>query len=83
LLLEAFADPAIDKIVVIDCTEEQQVARFGQKGGTAEEARRRMAAQMPRAERLARADYIIEASGSIDETLRQVDHLYEQLRNLK
>ena len=83
LLLEAFADPAIDKIVVIDCTEEQQVARFGQKGGTAEEARRRMAAQMPRAERLARADYIIDASGSIDETLRQVDRLYEQLRNLK
>jgi dephospho-CoA kinase len=83
LLLEAFADPAIDKIVVIDCTEEQQVARFGQKGGTAEEARRRMAVQMPRAERLARADYVIDASGSIDETLRQVDRLYEQLRNLK
>jgi dephospho-CoA kinase len=83
LLLEAFADPAIDKIVVIDCTEEQQVARFGQKGGTAEEARRRMAAQMPRTERLARADYIIDASGSIDETLRQVDRLYEQLRDLK
>jgi dephospho-CoA kinase len=42
-----------------------------------------MAAQMPRAERLARADYIIDASGSIDETLRRVDRLYEQLRNLK
>lgn len=83
LLLEAFADPAIDKIVVIDCTEEQQVARFGQKGGTAEEARRRMTAQMPRAERLARADYIIDASGNIDETLRQVDRLYEQLRDLR
>lgn len=80
LLLEAFADPVIDKIVVVDCTEEQQVERFRQKGGTAEEARRRMAAQLPRRERLARADYVIDASGSLDETLRQVDRLYDELR---
>ncbi len=79
LLLESFADSRVDKVVVVDCTEEQQIARFQAKGGTAEEGRRRMAAQMSRAERLRRADFVLDASGTLEETRRQVDALYEQL----
>ncbi len=79
LLLEAFAESQVDKVVVVDCTEQQQVERFQTKGGTAEEARGRMAAQMSRAARRGRADFVIDASGSLEETGRQVDALYEQL----
>jgi dephospho-CoA kinase len=82
LLLEAFAESGVDKIVVVDCTEEQQIERFRQKGGAAEEARRRMAVQMPRGERLQRADYVIDATGSVQDTLDQVDRLYEELSAL-
>lgn len=79
LLLEAFADQRVDKVVVVDCTEQQQVERFQLKGGTAQEARRRMAAQMPRSDRLRRADFVVDASGTLEETRRMVDALYEQL----
>lgn len=84
LLLEAFADSPdsgsrVDKVVVVDCAEEQQVERFQAKGGTAEEARSRMAAQMSRAERLRRADFVVDTSGSLEETRRQVDALYDHL----
>ncbi len=80
LLLEAFAEASVDKVVVVDCSEEQQVDRFVRKGGTAENARRRMQAQLTRAERLRRADYVIDGSGSIDDTRRQAARVYEELR---
>ena len=79
LLLEAFAESQVDKVVVVDCSEEQQIQRFQAKGGTAEEARRRMAAQMARAERLRRADFVVDTSGTLEQTRRQVNTLYQRL----
>ena len=79
LLLEAFAESQVDKVVVVDCSEEQQIQRFQAKGGTAEEARRRMAAQMTRSERLRRADFVVDTSGTLEQTRRQVNTLYQQL----
>ena len=79
LLLEAFAESQVDKVVVVDCSEEQQIQRFQAKGGTAEEARRRMAAQMTRAERLRRADFVVDTSGTLEQTRRQVNTLYQRL----
>lgn len=79
LLLESFGKPRVDRVVVVDCDERRQVERFEAKGGTAEEARRRIAAQMSREERLKRADFVIDASGPLEDTRRQVDVLYEKL----
>ena len=79
LLLEAFAESRVDKVVIVDCTEEQQIERFRAKGGTAEEARRRMAAQMARTERLQRADFVVDTSGTLKETREQVNVLYRRL----
>ena len=79
LLLEAFAESQVDKVVVVDCAEEQQIQRFQAKGATAEEARLRMAAQMTRAERLQRADFVVDTSGTLEEARRQVNVLYQQL----
>ena len=40
-----------------------------------------LARQMPQAEKRARADYVIETTGSIDDTRRAVDALLDSLRS--
>ncbi len=80
LLLEAFGEAHVDKVVLVDCPEEQQVRRFVAKGGSAEQALDRMAAQFSRAERLARADYVIDGSGTIEQTRAQALALWDKLQ---
>ena len=83
LLFEAAMTGRLQKIVVVDCDPEQQVARFVARGlGTAEEARRRIAAQWPRADKLARADFVVDSSGTIEETRARAAELYEELAKL-
>jgi dephospho-CoA kinase len=83
LILEAGMKDRLQKLIVVDCDPEQQVARFVERGlGTAEEARRRIAAQMPREKKLAAADYIVDSSGTIEQTRERAEQLYEDLRKL-
>jgi dephospho-CoA kinase len=66
-----------DRVVVVDCPEDIQVARVGARSGLAPaQVRAIMAAQIPRAERLAAADDIIDNSGSLEALHRQVDALH-------
>lgn len=85
LLVEAGADRDFDKLIVVTCTFEQKVGRYAQRANTSlEEARaevqRRSAAQMPDEEKGRHADYLIDNSGSIDETARRVDAVWAELR---
>ena len=41
---------------------------------------RRMAAQLPDEEKIKLADYVIDNSGSLDNTQKQVKGVYEELR---
>ncbi|HYC47944.1 MAG TPA: dephospho-CoA kinase [Burkholderiales bacterium] len=71
LLLEtgAYRD-MIDRILVVDCSESTQIARVRARSQLAEdEVRRIMTTQLPRAERLARADDVLSNDADI-ETLR-------------
>jgi len=80
LILEAGMDRRFDKLVVVDCEPEQQVARFVGKGlGSEEEARRRMAAQLPREPKLSRADFVLDSSGSLEDTRRRARELFQTL----
>ena len=68
------------------CRPEQQLARltdpaFG-RGMTGEQAQRRMAAQLDLAEKRKLADDEIDASGTLEETRRQVVALVEKLKRL-
>ena len=57
-----------DRVLVVDCAEEEQVRRTSQRSGvTVEAARAIMAAQLPRAERIARADDVLSNTGGIEE----------------
>jgi dephospho-CoA kinase len=69
----------IDRVLVVDCPEQTQLARVSARSGLSEEkVRRMMAAQVPRAVRLAAADDVIDNSGSLDDLRRQVQALHRR-----
>jgi len=81
LLVESGIHRDLDALIVVACPEETQIARAVARGGlTAAEARARVAAQAPLAQKVAAADYVIDNDGSLDETKRQVRSLWDELR---
>lgn len=81
LLVESGRSYGASKVIVVDCPEEAAVRRLVEGRGMDEaDARRRMAAQVSRAERLAAADLVIDNSGSVADLGRQVDALWADLR---
>ncbi len=65
------------RTLVVDCSEEAQVARTMQRSGlTEKEVRAIMAGQISRAERLKLADDVIRNTGSLDELRTQVTNLH-------
>jgi dephospho-CoA kinase len=78
LLIEtgAYRD-LVQRVLVVDCSEELQVARAMQRSQLKEsEVRAILAAQLPRAERLRRADDVIDNNGGIEELRRQIQKLH-------
>lgn len=71
------------KTIVAWCRPEQQIERLMAKTGlNREEAEQRISSQMPAEEKRRRADYVIDCSGSLEETRRQVAALYPVLQQL-
>ena len=67
ILFESGFDQLVDRSLVIDCPEDLQVARLVERDRTDEEsARRILANQMPRAQRLERATDVIRNTGTPD-----------------
>lgn len=82
LLFEKNADGIVDDIVVVSATAEQQRARvLARPGMTAEKLDAILKLQMPDAEKRARADYVIDNSGSMEDTQAQISKLVTNLRN--
>jgi len=73
----------VARVLVVDCPEQEQVRRVqGRSGLDADEVRRIMATQMPRAERLAQADDVIDNAGPRDALVPQVTRLDRHYRGL-
>jgi len=69
----------VDRVAVVDCAEELQLARVRQRSALPdEEIRRIIAAQVPREKRRAAADDLIDNSGSIDALHKQVAELHRK-----
>lgn len=67
----------VDRVLVVDCPEETQVARVRERSGLPEaQIRAIMRSQASRAERLAAADDVIDNSGTIDALRNQVAALH-------
>jgi dephospho-CoA kinase len=80
LLFEAGAERRVDAVLVVRIDPLLQLQRLGERDGIGEkEARDRIAAQMPQEEKVARADYVIDNSGSPEETEAQVRNLFRRL----
>ena len=87
LLIEAGFDKQLEFLVVTWCTLEQQLARLTDSGKgrglTIEQARQRIAAQMPIDEKRQRADEVIDCSGTIEHTRAQVIALFAKLKGME
>jgi len=81
LLYETGRQGDFDAVVVTACDPEVQVARVvARDGATPEQARQRLAAQWPIADKAARADFVIDTGGTFAETDRQVGAVCDALR---
>ena len=80
LLVETGQQDDFDAVVVVDTTVEEQLRRLTRRDGlTQTEAEQRVAAQASREERLDAATHVIDSSGPVRETMRQVDELWRSL----
>ncbi len=87
LIFEAGAGKRFDKIIVVTCKPEQKAARLAQRMGIDQaaaqlEVERRMKSQIPDKEKARRADYVIDNSGTLEETRRQVEKVFRELKAL-
>jgi dephospho-CoA kinase len=79
LIIEAGYNKELDQVIVCWCPAEQQLQRLVERGLTAEQAKLRIAAQMPMEEKRRLGDATIDCSGSIEETERQVMGVVKRL----
>ena len=85
LLLEAGAGKRFDRLIVVTCSEEQRVTRFAARQkidleAARREVLRRMAAQFSDEEKIKAADFVIDNSGTIDQSREQVHRVWEKLQ---
>jgi dephospho-CoA kinase len=85
LILEAGMAKGFDRLIVVTCQPEQRIERTAHRlkvdpETARREVTRRMAAQLPDEEKVRAADYVIDNSGSLDETERQVKKIYAELK---
>ena len=80
LLVESGRSYGASKVIVVDCPEDVALRRLVEERGMDEgDARRRMAAQVSRADRAAAADIVIDNSGSLADLERQVAEVWAEL----
>ncbi len=80
LLAEARAASEFSAVIVVDAPAATRIERLVTlRGMERPAAEARVAAQIPDAERRAMADHVIDASGSLERTLEQVDALWESI----
>jgi dephospho-CoA kinase len=74
LLFETGGDAAFDKVIVVSATPELQRDRvLGRPGMNTEKFEQILARQIPDEEKCARADFVVDTSGSLKQTRAQVD----------
>jgi dephospho-CoA kinase len=81
LLVEAGYLPDLDGLVVCWTRPDQQLQRLRDRGVTEEDAKLRIAAQLPTAEKIKFATETIDCSGSLEQTRQQVEALAAKLRH--
>ncbi len=80
LLYETGREGDFDVVIVAACTPDQQLQRLMARSGLSEtDARARIAAQWPLADKVSRAHYVIDTSGTLDDTDRRTREVIRAL----
>ena len=81
LLFEVGLDKDMDVTVVVSASRERQATRLQKmRGLSTAEVEERINAQLPLAEKERRADFVIDNNSSLDNTRRQVESLWKELK---
>jgi dephospho-CoA kinase len=85
LMIEANAHKTLDKLIVVTCSDQERVRRFQLRTGLEEESARkevlrRMKNQLPEAEKIKLADYVVDNSGDFEFAEQQVGPIWASLR---
>jgi dephospho-CoA kinase len=82
LLFETNRERAFDRVIVVAAPEALQIRRLRARDGRGEaEIRGILAAQWPLADKVDRADYVVDNGGSRPNTRRQVKNIWGDLKN--
>jgi dephospho-CoA kinase len=84
ILVEIGSYQRFDKLIVVVCEEAQQIERSMKRDGLERErVSARLSRQMPLSEKRKFADFIVDTSGTKEETLRQTRAVYDSLRRIE
>jgi dephospho-CoA kinase len=79
LLFETQAGSHFDKIICVACSEKSQRERLGARGWTPEQISQRIAAQMPVAEKISRAGFVVWTEGDLKNHAQQIERIVPKL----
>lgn len=83
LMIESGGYKRFDKLIVVYCARESQIERLVRRNRiTREDAERRVAAQMSSDEKRRYADYLIDTTGTFDETRLRVTEVFDALKRV-
>jgi dephospho-CoA kinase len=83
ILIETGSYQRFDKLILAFCDDEQQIERAIRRDHmTREEALSRLRRQMPLTEKRKYADYVVDTSGTKEQTVLQTQQIYNSLRSL-
>lgn len=82
LLFESGGEELVDVVIVVSAPKDIQLGRLAARTGLTEtQIGALLARQMPDDEKRRRADFIVDTSGSFEETRRQIDSILDRLKD--
>ncbi|MBW1713182.1 MAG: dephospho-CoA kinase, partial [Deltaproteobacteria bacterium] len=84
LLIELNLQYMFDQLVVVYSSPEMQIKRLAQRDGiSTEEAANMLRAQLPIDDKVGYADFVIDNNGTIEQTRKQVQKVWQELKNIQ
>ncbi|HSB32389.1 MAG TPA: dephospho-CoA kinase [Candidatus Sulfobium mesophilum] len=80
LLFEGDYQAGFEKVITVCTSDETALKRLAMVGVSESDALARLRSQLPISEKKVRADYVIDNSGSKEQTKKQVEDVYRLLR---
>jgi dephospho-CoA kinase len=80
LLFETSSEGYFDRTVAVRAGRQRILERLKRKGYTEEEIVSRLETQLPEDEKVKRADFVVDTSGDLTQTEKQVKRIFEELK---